>query len=267
MCPPRHFAVSYSINPWMDPQAWTAGGASLHDKAQVQWTGLRRVLETAGAAIETIEPAPGLPDLVFTANAAVVLDRKATLARFRHGERQGEEPVFAAAFAALKTRGFIDEIVALPGDIMLEGAGDCIFDARRSVFWMGCGFRSDAAAAKWPEATIWQKLPYPAACRSEFLPPRYCVLRVALRQRHLLSGCLRAECTRTHPRPRGAVGARRAQSRRCGALCRQRRLRRAHHHCFELKLDVSGMTWSSGVMPSPKPRLTFFSAAAVRRAA
>ncbi len=20
MCPPRHFAVSYSINPWMDPE-------------------------------------------------------------------------------------------------------------------------------------------------------------------------------------------------------------------------------------------------------
>ncbi len=120
--------------------------AALHAQAEQQWTGLRRVLLGLGAEIETVEPEPGLPDLVFTANAAVVLDRKAVLARFRHGERQNEEPVFAASFAALQARGLIDEILELPEGIMLEGAGDCIFDARRGLFWMGCGFRSDAAA-------------------------------------------------------------------------------------------------------------------------
>jgi N-dimethylarginine dimethylaminohydrolase len=146
MCPPRHFAVSYSINPWMDPAAWADGGAALHQTAQQQWSGLRRVLTEAGVAVETLEPVPDLPDLVFTANAAVVLDRKAVLARFRHGERQNEEPVFAACFAALKTRGLIDEIMQLPEGVMLEGAGDCLWDRRRGLLWMGCGFRSDAAA-------------------------------------------------------------------------------------------------------------------------
>jgi len=146
MCPPRHFAVAYSINPWMDPQAWANGGAVLHTDAQRQWAGLHRALATAGAAIEMLEPAPGLPDLVFTANAAVVLDRKVVLARFRHGERQGEEPVFAASFRALQARGLIDEILQLPADITLEGAGDCIWDSRRAVFWMGSGFRTDSAA-------------------------------------------------------------------------------------------------------------------------
>jgi len=34
-----------------------------------------------------------MPDLVFTANAAVVLDGTALLARFRHGERQAESGV------------------------------------------------------------------------------------------------------------------------------------------------------------------------------
>ena len=24
MCRPEHFAVSYSINPWMEPERWTA---------------------------------------------------------------------------------------------------------------------------------------------------------------------------------------------------------------------------------------------------
>jgi N-dimethylarginine dimethylaminohydrolase len=146
MCPPHHFAVTYSINPWMEPQAWADGGAALNSDAQRQWTGLRQALTAAGAAIETLEPAPGLPDLVFTANAAIVLDRKVVLARFRHSERQGEEPVFAASFQALKARGLIDEILHLPADITLEGAGDCIWDSQRNLFWLGSGFRSDAAA-------------------------------------------------------------------------------------------------------------------------
>jgi N-dimethylarginine dimethylaminohydrolase len=148
MCAPRHFAVTYSINPWMDPQAWAGGGAALHEIAQLQWAGLRRSLAAAGAAVEILEPAPGLPDLVFTANAAVVLDRKVVLARFRHGERQNEEPVFAAAFDALAARGLVDDVVELPEGLTLEGAGDCIWDARRALFWIGCGFRSDAAAGR-----------------------------------------------------------------------------------------------------------------------
>jgi N-dimethylarginine dimethylaminohydrolase len=145
ICPPRHFAVTYSINPWMDPRAWAAGGTALHADAEHQWAGLRHALETAGAALEILEPAPGLPDLVFTANAAVVLDRKAVLARFCHTERQAEEPVFAAAFRALQARGLVDEILQLPAGITLEGAGDCIWDQRRGLFWVGTGFRSDAA--------------------------------------------------------------------------------------------------------------------------
>jgi arginine dihydrolase len=147
MCPPQFFAVSYSINPWMDPNAWAGGADFLHKQAERQWTSLRRVLIGLGAAVDTFDPMPGLPDLVFTANAAVVLDGKAVLARFRYGERRDEEPVFDAAFQALKVRGLISEIVELPPDVTLEGAGDCIYDARRGVLWMGCGFRSDARAA------------------------------------------------------------------------------------------------------------------------
>jgi len=145
MCPPRHFAVTYSINPWMDPQSW-AGDGHLHAEAERQWVALRDALVAAGATVETIEPAPDLPDLVFTANAAVVLDRKAVLTRFRHPERRNEEPIFAAHFAALVACGVLDEVSALPDGIILEGAGDCIWDARRRLFWLGCGFRSDAAA-------------------------------------------------------------------------------------------------------------------------
>jgi N-dimethylarginine dimethylaminohydrolase len=84
----------------------------------------------------------GLPDLVFPANAAVVLDGRALLARFRHPERQGEEGVFRAVFQRLKQRGLIRELVDLPEGLFQEGAGDAIWDAERALIWVGHGPRS-----------------------------------------------------------------------------------------------------------------------------
>ncbi len=147
MCRPDHFTVSYSINPWMDPGEWANSGGALRREAERQWSALYAALAARDAVIDLFEPAPDLPDLVFTANAAIVLDGKALLSRFRHQERQPEEPVFAAAFGALMRDAEIAEIETMPGGIVLEGAGDCIFDAPRGRFWMGCGQRSDPRAA------------------------------------------------------------------------------------------------------------------------
>ncbi len=151
MCEPKHFAVSYSINPWMDPANWASDE---HAIAVRQWAALHTALEQTGAAIEHVVPQEGLPDLVFTANAAVVHDGTALLARFRHPERQGEEPVFAAAFEALRERGLIERVVTLPDDVVMEGAGDCLFDEARNLFWMGFGHRSERRAADAVEATF-----------------------------------------------------------------------------------------------------------------
>jgi N-dimethylarginine dimethylaminohydrolase len=145
MCRPEHFAVSYTINPWMDPQSW-ARDTRARAAAGREWAKLHRKLGELGAMIELVPAATGLPDLVFTANAAVVLDGKALLARFRHSERQGEEPHFAAAFRRLQGRGLINSVRMLPENVALEGAGDCVFDQTRNLFWMGYGPRSDKAA-------------------------------------------------------------------------------------------------------------------------
>lgn len=147
MCRPEHFAVSYVINPWMDPQSW-ARDRRAHAAAVGEWSALERKLEHLGATIEQVSPAPALPDLVFTANAAVVLDRQVLLARFRHPERRREQPHFEAAFRALQARGLVDCIRKLPDDVVLEGAGDCVWDASRKLFWLGYGPRSDAAAQR-----------------------------------------------------------------------------------------------------------------------
>jgi N-dimethylarginine dimethylaminohydrolase len=139
---------------------------------------LRDALTAAGALVETIDPTPDLPDLVFTANAAVVLDRKVVLSRFRYSERQKEEAIFAAGFAALRKRGVVDDVCRLPPEVILEGAGDCIWDARRRLFWLGCGFRSDASAVSF----LTQQLGRPALMlplaqpRFYHLDTAFCVL-------------------------------------------------------------------------------------------
>jgi N-dimethylarginine dimethylaminohydrolase len=147
MCRPEHFAVSYSINPWMDPAEWASSARVHADAAAREWAALYRHLVALGAEIDCVPPAPGLPDLVFTANAAVVLDGKALLARFRHPERRMELDHNHAFFESLRAKGWIDTIVETPDDLHFEGAGDAIWDASRKLMWTGWGQRSSRSMA------------------------------------------------------------------------------------------------------------------------
>ena len=74
MCPPEYFGVTYAINPWMNPIDWARNVNDLAATSQREWAGLHRALVELGATVELVPPVNGLPDLVFTANAAVVLD-------------------------------------------------------------------------------------------------------------------------------------------------------------------------------------------------
>jgi N-dimethylarginine dimethylaminohydrolase len=139
MTDPSCFDVCYQINPWMAPTAWRPEHLAAAKTASAT---LKAALQAAGAQVETVGAVRGLPDLVFPANAAVVLDGKALLARFRHPERQGEEAVFRSVFTRLQARGVVGEIVDLPDSVLQEGAGDAIWDAGRGLFWAGHGQRS-----------------------------------------------------------------------------------------------------------------------------
>lgn len=142
-----HFEVCYQINPWMQPSAWSAESGAFRARAREAAAGLKAALLAVGARVETIEGVRGLPDLVFPANAAVVLDGRVLLARFRYPERQGEEAVFRRAFEGLRRRGLVREVVELPAGVVQEGAGDAIWDADRAMFWVGYGPRSSPASA------------------------------------------------------------------------------------------------------------------------
>ena len=117
MCSPDYYGVEYEINPWMDRERKVD-----HPLAVQQWNDLRTILESLGVKIDLVPPQPGLPDLVFTANAAVVCGRKCVLSRFHHEQRQGEESFFAATLESL---GF--QVVTLPDERHFEGAGDALF--------------------------------------------------------------------------------------------------------------------------------------------
>jgi N-dimethylarginine dimethylaminohydrolase len=134
MCPPEHFGVLYEINPWMHQEV----SVDL-DLAREQWEGLVTTLEAAGAVVERLEPQPGLPDLVFTANAGMVNGRRFVPSRFRHPERAPEVPHYVSWFRA---SGY--DVVELPDGVAHEGAGDAL--PFGGVFLSGYRYRSDAAA-------------------------------------------------------------------------------------------------------------------------
>ncbi|GAA1540044.1 amidinotransferase [Actinomadura kijaniata] len=132
MCRPEHFTVSYAINPWMDP----AAGADA-DRAVKQWEELRAAYLSLGHDVELIDPVPGLPDMVFAANGALVVGGRAYGARFTHPERAAEGPAYAAW---LRARGF----EVMDPSHTNEGEGD--FLTLDHVILAGTGFRTEIAA-------------------------------------------------------------------------------------------------------------------------
>ncbi len=136
MCAPEHFGVDYVINPWMENQV----GKAVHALAGEQWANLRRHLARE-AEIALVAPEPGLPDMVFTANAGMVIGKTAVVSRFYTKERRPEEPLFRAWF---ERHGFA--IAPWPADVPFEGAGDALLDRGQPLIWCGYGFRSGAAA-------------------------------------------------------------------------------------------------------------------------
>lgn len=133
MCRPEHFAVTYAINPWMDPAAGADAG-----RAVEQWEALRAAYLSLGHEVSLIDPVEGLPDMVFAANGALVVGGRAYGARFTFPERAAEGPAYADW---LRKNGFPD--VLLP-EHTNEGEGD--FLTLDHVILAGTGFRTDIAA-------------------------------------------------------------------------------------------------------------------------
>jgi N-dimethylarginine dimethylaminohydrolase len=132
MCPPDYFSVEYAINPWMHPDVPTD-----LELARRQWEQLRSVYLSLGHTVKTIDPVPGLPDMVFSANGATVIGGKVLGSWFRFPQRAAEANAYLAWF---RRNGY--SAVTEPADVN-EGEGDIIFAYRAIV--AGHGFRSEPA--------------------------------------------------------------------------------------------------------------------------
>lgn len=132
MCPPTWFDVSYAINPWMRPGPPVDGALAL-----AQWSALVESYRAAGHRVDLLEPVPGLPDMVFAANGATVIDGQVLQARFATPERAAEAAHHGAWHATRSSSA------TLP-DAVNEAEGDYAVLADRIL--AGYGFRTSPAA-------------------------------------------------------------------------------------------------------------------------
>lgn len=132
MCRPTYFAVDYKINPWMDPTAPVDA-----DLAIAQWERLVQTYQRLGHRVDFIDPLPGLPDMVFAANGATVIDGTVLGVQFRYPERAAEGPAYLDWFA---THGFDTHEAKCDN----EGEGDLLLTP--DYLLAGTGFRTDLAA-------------------------------------------------------------------------------------------------------------------------
>lgn len=148
MCSPHHYDVDYVINPWMEGNIHRSSRAV----AEEQWQQLYQIL-SSHTQVDLVKPQPGWPDMVFTANAGLVLGDQVVLSRFLHKERQGEEPHFQRWF---EDNGFTVHV--LPPDLPFEGAGDALFDREGRWLWAGYGFRTEldthSMVAEWLDIEV-----------------------------------------------------------------------------------------------------------------
>jgi N-dimethylarginine dimethylaminohydrolase len=135
MCPPTYYGIEYEINPWM-----SRSQQSHRQQAQQQWEALQRLIEEQlGVKLCLVMPGPGLPDMVFTANAGLVWNNKFISSNFRYEVRRGESAHFENWF---RDRGF--EVIQLPQDYRFEGEGDLL---KCGPLWFaGYHIRSDISA-------------------------------------------------------------------------------------------------------------------------
>jgi N-dimethylarginine dimethylaminohydrolase len=135
MCRPTYYTIAYEINPWMSLKR-----QANHARAVSQWHRLYQILTKAlKVRVRLLPPHPGVPDLVFTANAGLVEGRTLIRSNFRHPERQREEPIVERYFRRAGYR-----VVRMSSHDDFEGEGDALWMGETLVF--GFRFRSDAPA-------------------------------------------------------------------------------------------------------------------------
>lgn len=161
MCPPDHYGINYSINPWMKIENGVDQVLAI-----TQWNALHSKLHELGVEVLLVEPQPGLPDMVFTANAGLISGNDFVLSKFKFPERTGEEIIFEQFFHNL---GFNIRHISSA----FEGAGDALYLGHRLIG--GFGFRSTVEA--YAEITGWSAIVNLVDSRFYHLDTCFCPLQ------------------------------------------------------------------------------------------
>ncbi len=130
MCSPHYFDIEYEINPWMHTDNQVQ-----NDIARQQWLQLNGIYGQLGWDIKQIDPVEHLPDMVFTANGALVIDHKVALPTFRAPDRQPETEHFKKWF---ESNGYTE---FLQPKYDFEGEGDAL--VWNDIIFAGYPWRSD----------------------------------------------------------------------------------------------------------------------------
>lgn len=140
LCMPDNFAVNYEINDWMNSKIGRVDNA----EARNQWQNLYNALDSSGNQVELITNQPEhVPDLVFTANAGLVLENYVLLTHFACRERQPEEAMYGAKF---KDLGMVVDNSCIDENVFFEGAGDALFHKLSKTLVLAYGFRTEEKA-------------------------------------------------------------------------------------------------------------------------
>jgi N-dimethylarginine dimethylaminohydrolase len=117
MCPPHHYNA---LGAWR------------------QWERFVEILQIAAdVQIELVDPAPQAPDLVFTANAALITGDLAIVSTLRDDTQRLSRQVYRGTLARL---GFATTFLQ---ETAFAGSADALFDRVRPIVYVGYGSLSD----------------------------------------------------------------------------------------------------------------------------
>ena len=135
MCSPQYFDVVHkNLNYHMKMLT------SVHkQKAYMQHWNLTHLLKNVGMKVSNIEPQPGLVDMVFAANGALLHNKTAVVSNFHATARVSESRHWSKF---LHDHGYDVHTTVHK----FEGQGDALFSHDKEYLWMGHGFRTEVNA-------------------------------------------------------------------------------------------------------------------------
>src|SRR3989344_2265411 len=145
MCPPQYFDVTYELP---DNHRMDVTNRPNLDKARVQWWDLCEGFRRAGLNIILQPPVPGLPDLVFAANAGMPYyttqrRRIFVVSNFHYRERKPETEIDMKFFDGILGSG---NVYVMPRQATFEGQGDVV-SLSKNDFLIGYGNRTNLEGA------------------------------------------------------------------------------------------------------------------------